>query len=133
MFYYWTKVDYKNYESYNFGFKIIFILGEGAMCVYYLLFTVFCLFVSLRVIYWLCVQLLVAFMSMNLCVYVYLSHAWHCACVVKYAVGIQVWHPLSLIREISYRNANDVFFCLTLTVYETFQILFEINLVWQRL
>ena len=68
----------------------------------------FCLFVSLSVIYCVYVQLLVAFVSMNLCVCVFVT-VWS-----SHAVGIHVCHQLSLTLEISYCKANDVYFCLYL-------------------
>ena len=124
MFYYWTKVDYKNYESYNFGFKIIFILGEGAMSVYYFLQ---CFFVCKYEDNLLLMCL--AFGSLRV-------HEFVCLCVfgtcLTLCSQICSWH--TCMTSALANTGNLILQCkrcflLSYTVCETYQILFEINLV----
>ena len=122
MFYYWTKVDYKNYESYNFGFKIIFILGEEAIYVYYFYSVLFvCKFEGNLLI------MCSAFGSLHVDEFVCL-----CVFVTCLTLCSQIcsWHTCmtSALANIIVLQCNRRFL-LSFTVCETFQILFEMYIV----
>ena len=98
----------QSYISYYFGFKRIFVLGERITCVYSLFAVI------LFVCKFECNILRVCSAFGCICV-----DEFVCICVFvtvwsSHAVGIHVWHQLSLTLGISYCKANDVYFCLYL-------------------